>query len=117
MPVLVLLPHSEASRLAAKASEVGLFATELVHRRLSSVGIRQAEAHIAPETWPSDLLAHMLLLAELHDHTPPQMYGALAVALGHPKQDMMEVMAQGMWMVKSCAREASGHLADEIGAK
>ena len=117
MPLLVLLPQSEASRLVKKADELGLSATELIHRRLSSVGIRQAEACIAPETWSSDLLTHMLLLTELHGHTHPQMYGALALALANPTMELTETMALGMRMVKSSAREASGHLADEFDAR
>lgn len=57
VPMVLALPASEANRLASLATEEGVGFAELLHRRLSGVGIRQAKVLLWPALKHPETLA------------------------------------------------------------
>ena len=57
VPMVLTLPVSEANRLASLATEEGVAFADLLHRRISGVGIRQAKVLLWPALKHPETLA------------------------------------------------------------
>lgn len=106
VPLLLALPVSELNRLAMKASEEDTSLEDLLHRRLSGVGIRQATIGTSAESWCPHCLSEMLVATVCDEAT--------RLAMAHPTMELRELMDSCRELLISAAVECHDRLQREL---
>ena len=106
VPLLLAMPVSELNRLAVKAREEDTSLQDLLHRRLSGAGIRQATIGVGADDWCVFCLSEMLLLATCDEAT--------RMAMGYPTKEFRELMDNCRELLLSAAAECHDRLQREL---